>query len=138
MNKSPGRPARGAFIRPMQGWWRRDPYFIQYMMREATALIVAFYAIVLLVGVVRLAQGEAAWNGWLEALRTPWGLLLSSVTFVVMVYHAWSWFEIMPKTMPMLFVGGRRVAAATITRAGLAATVLASLVLYGLAWALRP
>ena len=31
--------------RPMQGWWRRNPYFIRYMAREATAPFVAVYAL---------------------------------------------------------------------------------------------
>jgi fumarate reductase subunit C len=122
----------------MQGWWRRDPFFIRYMVREATALGVALYAIVLAVGVVRLAQGEAAWNGWLDALRSPWSLLFSLLLLIAMVYHAWSWFDIMPKTMPMMFVGGRRVAADTITRIGWAAVVIASVALFALAWAWRP
>lgn len=138
MNKSTSCPARRPFIRPMQGWWRRDPFFIRYMVREATALVVALYAIVLLVGVVRLAQGEAAWNGWLNALQTPWAMLLHLVMFFAMVYHTYSWFDIMPKTMPMMFVGGRCVAAATITRIGWAAAVIASLALFALAWAWRP
>jgi fumarate reductase subunit C len=130
-----GRPGRRPFVRPMRGWWRRDPFFVRYMMREATALAVAVYAIVLLVGVVRLSQGEAAWNGYLGALRSPWMLLLSLTLLVAMIYHAWSWFDIMPKTMPMLFVGNRRVAAATISRIGWAAAVIASVVLFALAWA---
>ena len=138
MNKPTSRPARRPFIRPMQGWWRRDPFFIRYMVREATALAVALYAIVLLVGVVRLAQGEAAWNGWLDALQTPWALLLHGVMLFAMAYHAYSWFDIMPKTMPMMFVGGRRVAAATITRIGWAAAAIASLAIFALAWAWRP
>jgi fumarate reductase subunit C len=118
----------------MTAWWRRDPFFGRYMLREATALAVLAYAVVLAVGVVRLSQGEAAWNGWLEALRTPWSLLLHAVLLAAMAVHAKSWFDIMPKTMPMLFVGGRRVAAATITRAGWAATVVASLLLFLAAW----
>ena len=44
----------------------------------------------------------------------------------------------MPKTMPMLFIGGRRVAAATITRTGWAAVVVASVVMLALAlWGSR-
>ena len=104
------------YVRTMQGWWRRNPFFVRYMVREATAVAVAVYAIVLTVGVVRLAQGEAAWNGWLDALQTPWAILLHLVLLIAMVVHANSWFEIMPKTMPMIFVGGRRLAASTITR----------------------
>lgn len=131
-------PARGPYTRPMQGWWRRDRFFIGYMLREATAVAVALYAIVLCVGVVRLAQGAAAWNGWLEALRSPWSLLLHAVLLAAMVFHAYSWFDIMPKTMPMLFFGGRRVAESTISRIGWAAAVLASGALFALARWWRP
>lgn len=129
---------RRPYVRPMQGWWRRDPFFVSYMVREATAVAVALYAIVLTVGVVCLAQGEVAWNGWLAALRTPWAMLLHLVLLVAMAVHAYSWFDIMPKTMPMLFVGGRRVAALTITRLGWAAVAIASLALFALAWWWRP
>ena len=122
------------YVRPMQGWWRRDPFFVRYMVREATAVAVLVYAIVLTVGVVRLAQGEPAWNRWLEALQTPWSILLHVVLLVAMIVHAQSWFDIMPKTMPMMFVGGQRVAASTITRTGWTATVLASVGLFALAW----
>ena len=128
------RPARRPYVRPMQGWWRRDPFFMRYMLREATALAVLAYVVVLTVGVVRLAQGEAAWNGWLAALRTPASLLLHVVLLVAMVVHAKSWFEIMPKTMPMIFVGGTRLDARTITLAGWTATLLASTALLALAW----
>lgn len=131
------RPAR-PFVRPMQGWWRRDPFFMRYMAREATAVAVGVYAIVLAVGVLRLAQGEAAWNGWLAALRTPGSLLLHGVLLLAMVYHTFSWFAIMPKTMPMLFAGGRRVAEATITRTGWAAAAVASAALFALAWWWQP
>jgi fumarate reductase subunit C len=136
MNSKPA--ARRAYVRPMSGWWRRDPFFVRYMVREATALAVLAYAIVLTVGVVRLAQGEAAWNGWLQALRSPVSLLFHLVLLVAMIEHARSWFEIMPKTMPMLFVGGRRVAASRITRTGWALAVLATIVLLALAWWWRP
>jgi hypothetical protein len=37
-----------------------------------------------------------------------------------------------------MFVGGRRVAASTITLAGYAAAILASVALFAIAWILRP
>jgi len=83
---------------------------------------------------VRLAQGEAAWNGWLQALRSPASLVLHAVLLVSMFVHAKSWFEIMPKTMPMILPSGQHIAPATITRSGWAATVAASIVLFALAW----
>ncbi|HEX3139445.1 MAG TPA: fumarate reductase subunit C [Rhizobacter sp.] len=129
---------RKPYVRPMDGWWRRDPFFVRYMLREVTALAVAAYAIVLVVGVWRLAQGPAAFDGWVQALRSWPSIVFHLVLLAAMVIHAVSWFEIMPKTMPMMFVGGERVAAATITRAGLAAAVAAAVVLFALAWVLKP
>jgi len=129
---------RRPYMRSMDGWWKRDPFFVRYMIREATALIVAVYALVLLAGVLCLAQGEAAWNGWLAQMRTPVSIVLHVLMLVVMSYHTYSWFEIMPKTMPAIFVGGKRVSATTITMSGLAAAVGASAVMFAVAWMLRP
>ena len=118
---------RRPYVRSMDGWWKRDPYFIRYMAREVTALLVAAYAVVLLAGLVRLSQGEAAFNGWLQYLKTPWMLVFHLIALATFVYHTWSWFKIMPKTMPIMFVGGKRVQPGTITGAGLAAAVVACL-----------
>ena len=129
---------RRPYIRPMQGWWRRDPFFVRYMVREITAVGVLVYAIVLAVGVVRLSQGEAAWNGWLDALQTPGSMVLHAVLLFGFAVHAKSWFEIMPKTMPMMHAGGKRVEGSTITRIGWTATVVASIVVFALAWGWQP
>jgi fumarate reductase subunit C len=56
-------------MRPMDGWWRRTRFFIRFMIREATAVLVVAYATVLLFGVIRLAQGESAYDAWLASLR---------------------------------------------------------------------
>ena len=125
---------RKPYVRTMQGWWKRDPFFVAYMIRETTALGVAVYAVILAWGLVRLAQGEAAWNGWLAAMRSPISIVLHVALLVGFVVHAKSWFEIMPKTMPMLHLGGKRVEGATITRAGWLVTVVATLLMLALAW----
>lgn len=130
--------ARRPYMRSMDGWWRRDPFFVRYMIREATALIVAAYALVLLAGLMCLAQGEGAWNGWLARMRSPVSIVLHVLMLSVMIYHTYSWFEIMPKTMPAVFVGGKRVTARTITMSGLAAAVAAAAATFAVAWMLRP
>jgi fumarate reductase subunit C len=128
---------RRGYVRPMQGWWRRDPFFVRYMVREVTAVAVLVYAIVLMMGVLRLSQGEAAFNGWLAALRSPGSVLLHVVLLISMVVHAKSWFEIMPKTMPLMFVGGKRVEGSTITRTGYIATIVATVIVLALVWGVR-
>jgi len=128
---------RRGYVRPMQGWWRRDPFFVKYMIREVTAVAVLVYAIILMVGVVRLSQGEAAFNGWLAALKTPGSILLHLVLLVSMIVHAKSWFDIMPKTMPLLFMGGHRVEGSTITRTGYIVTIVATVLVLALVWGVR-
>ena len=122
----PAAGTRRPYRRPMAGWWRRNPFFVRYMIREATALVVAAYAVELLVGVLRLAQGPEAFAGWLEALRSPLSIAWHLLLLAGMLYHTWSWFEIMPKTMPPVLIGGRRVSPGLITGAGLAAAAIAT------------
>ncbi|MEQ1613407.1 MAG: fumarate reductase subunit C [Hyphomicrobiaceae bacterium] len=125
-------PRNRPYVRPMHRWWLRDPFFVRYMVRELTAFAVLIYAVVLMVGMLRLSQGQAAWDGWLAAMRTPPSLVLHAVLLVAMIVHACSWFEIMPKTMPTPVVGGGRVAQATITRVGWAASAGATVMLLAL------
>ena len=35
---------RKPYVRPMAGWWKRDPFFVAYMIRETTALGAAYLA----------------------------------------------------------------------------------------------
>jgi fumarate reductase subunit C len=112
------KSVRRPYVRPMQGWWKRNPFFVRYMVREATSVAVWIYALVLSVGALRLGQGEAAWNGWLEALKSPLSLSLHLLLLVSMLVHTYSWFEIMPKTMAPMVINGERVAAERIQRTG--------------------
>ncbi|MFM9968062.1 MAG: fumarate reductase subunit C [Burkholderiales bacterium] len=124
--------ARRLYIRPMAAdWWRKNPFLLRYMLREMTSVLVAAYALVLLIGLVALARGEATYLQWLETLRSPWSLVFHGVLLAVFIYHSYSWFEIMPKTLPAIWIGGRRLPDALITVAGLAATVVCSAVLLG-------
>lgn len=122
--------ARRPYRRPMTGWWRKNPYFVEYMIHEGTALAVAAYALVLLAGLIALARGEAAWTAWLSLLQSAPMLILHGVLLLGFVYHTWTWFHIMPRTLPPILIGGSRLAGSTITRAGLAAALLASALVY--------
>jgi len=125
---------RRPYVRSMDGWWRKNPFFVEYMIHEGTALFVAAYAAILLTGLVRLAQGEAAWNHWLTALKNPWYIGFHVLALIAMGYHTYTWFKIMPRTMPPVIVGGKRLSAGAITGGGLAVAVAASLALLAIVW----
>ena len=118
------------YVRPMQGWWRRNPYFVRYMIREGSSVFLAIYAVILLVGLFRLTQGEPAWNAWLAALTNPVSIVFHWVALLTVGYHAYTWWQVAPKTAPDLHIGGRPLPELVITGGGLLATIGASIVIY--------
>jgi fumarate reductase subunit C len=117
---------RRTYLRPMDGWWRRDPFFIHYMAREATAIFVVIYALILLAGVASLSEGKASFDSWVAFLRSDAGVALHALLLVAFVYHTYTWFSIMPKTMPPIVVAGKKLSPGTITGLGLAAAAVLS------------
>ncbi len=127
--------ARKPYMRPMAGWWRKNPFYIEYMVHEGTAVFVAAYALILLAGLVFLCESEAAWNRWLGFLTSPLCIAVHVVILLAFLYHTWTWFSIMPRTIPPILINGERVRATTITFTGLAAAVIASITLLAIvAW----
>lgn len=126
---------RRTYVRPVAGWWRSNPFFLRYMAREVTAIFVAAYALILLAGVVRLSQGPVAFEEWQDGLESPLSIAFHFLLLAVFAFHTWSWFTIMPKTLPPIVLGGRRLSAAAITALGLLASLTASIALYaGARW----
>ena len=118
----------------MDGWWKKNPFFVEYVIHESTALFVLAYAVTLLVGLIRLGQGETAWNGWLAALQSPVALVFHLALLVAIAYHTYTWFKIMPITLPPIKVGGEKLSPCAIITGGLTAAVVAGLGLIVLVW----
>jgi fumarate reductase subunit C len=119
------KPAVKTYTRPVNGsWWQKNPFYVIYMAREATALFVFIYALVLLSGVVSLALGQGAYEAWRGALATTPSLVFHLILLVLMGYHTYTWFKVMPKTTPQI-----PVAPQTIVRTGVAITAVLSLVI---------
>ena len=124
------KPAAGTYRRPMTRWWARNPWFLRYMIREGSAVLLSAYALVLLAGLACLAQGPAAYDAWRALLATPVSILLHWVALLLVGYHAITWFKVMPKTAP-----GLRIDPNWITVGGLTASLCLSALLLGwLAW----
>jgi len=118
------------YVRPMRGWWRRNPYFVRYMIREGSSVFLAIYALILLVGLWRLSQGQAAWDAWRAALTSPISLLFHWLALLTVGYHAYTWWKVAPKTAPDLRLAGRPLPEMVITGGGWLATLGASALIY--------
>jgi fumarate reductase subunit C len=122
------------YKRPMAGWWKRNPFYLWYMLREASCLFITAYALVLLWGLYRLLQGRAFFEQWLNGLSSPIALAFHAAALVLVAYHAWTWFKIMPKTLPFVRVAGRRVPDAAIVAGGVAGVFACTALVLVLAW----
>lgn len=118
------RPVARTYMRPMTGWWTKNPYFVRYMVREGSAVVLSVYALVLLAGLACLAQGEAAYEAWRGALGSVPALAFHLFALGMVGYHSLTWFQVMPKTAPQLAVDPRLITGAGIAAAGGLSTLL--------------
>lgn len=116
------------YVRSNAGWWTKNPTYKLYMAREVSSFFLFAYSLVLLFGLFRLSQGEAAYELWRESLANPISLLFHLAAFAFAAIHTVTWFMVMPKTMPKTRFSDQQILAG-----GLAATGTASLVLLVLA-----
>lgn len=87
--------SRNPLIREVSptAWYFRHPRYLRYMSREITSLFIGAYCILLVVGLVRLGQGQAAYEGFLQALQSPLSVLFHLLALIAAVYHAVTWFN---------------------------------------------
>jgi fumarate reductase subunit C len=65
-------------------------------------------------------------------------LAFHAVVLGVFLYHTWSWFSIMPKTMPLILASGRRLSPALVTGTGVAVSAVLCVALFLLVLAMKP
>lgn len=89
-------------------WWLKNRYFTLYMVREATVLPLVFFIGCLLAGLYCLLQGQESWLAWLQFMQHPLTIAVNLLAFAASLFHAWTFFQLFPRVMP-LKVGGRAV-----------------------------
>ncbi len=95
--------SRNPFVREVLRvtWFFDHPRYVRYMVRELTCLFIGAYALLLVVGLARLAQGQAAYDAFLAALQTPASIVFHGFALAFAVYHSVTWFNLTPKALPV-------------------------------------
>jgi fumarate reductase subunit C len=106
-------------------WWLKNIFYSKYMIREGSSILITLYSLILAWGILRLSQGEAAFNAWLSALQHPVSILLHLLIFLIAMYHTITWFSLAPKAVDLyikgkpidskLIVSGHYIAFAVVT-----------------------
>lgn len=89
-------------------WWLGKASYMRFIVRELTSLAVAATAIELLVLMVVLDRGEAAFSRYLAWLARPGVLALHGVVLAGLLFHTVTWLNLAPKAL-VIDIGGRRL-----------------------------
>ena len=116
------------YHRPISFWWWLDrPAYFKFIVRELTCLFVGAFAILTLLQVRAVNDGPEAYAAFAAMLASPAGIGFSVVAFLFVLYHAVTWFPLVPTTI-VLRVGERRVPNSVIAGAHFAGWLVASAV----------
>ena len=115
-------------------WYFRQQRYRSYMLRELTCLLVAFYCVLMLVGLAALAPDQAdRWNAFLAGQQQPGWIAFHALSLVFFtLYQTMAWFRLAPKAMT-LHIGPNRVPAGAVIAAHYLGWVLCSLFVLWLA-----
>ncbi len=112
---TPAPPQRVPAYRPRlpANWWLKNPRYFKFMVRELTAVFAALWLVVFLTHIPLMAGGPEAHSQWLATVRSPGWILFSLVSLAFVLYHAWTWFNVMGATL-YVRLGKTAVPASTI------------------------
>lgn len=82
-------------------WIFRHPRYVRYMVRELSCLFIGGWTLLMIWGLKELAEGPAAWAGFLELLKSPASIVFHLLTLAFAAYHSVTWFNLTPKALPL-------------------------------------
>ena len=111
-------------------WWLERWPYLKFILREASSVFVAWTVVITLLQIRALRGTEADYAEFQQWLRSPLLLVLNGVSFLFVVFHAVTWFNLAPKAMAVR-VRGKRLPGVAIAAPNYAAWVALSA---GVAW----
>lgn len=131
MNEGPLHTAyHPRWLRPHTStyWWLKRRSYLAFILRELSSVFVGWFIVYLLLLVRAISVGEVAYREFLAWSANPFVLILNLVTFLFVVFHAITWFNLAPKAM-VVRMGRRDVPALVIAGSNYAAWVVLSALL---------
>ncbi|MGW5237762.1 hypothetical protein ACWEOW_02410 [Monashia sp. NPDC004114] len=118
-----------AAYRPHVGklWWIGRWSYTFFVLREISAVFVAWSVVFMLLLLRAVGQGEAQYRAFLDWAGTPWVVVLNVITVAFLLLHAVTWFNLTPAAM-VVWLRGRRVPPAAIAGGAFAGWVVVSAV----------
>lgn len=97
---------RKPYVRTIERtWWSKHPFYRFYMVREATVLPLILFTLFLLCGLASLVKGPHAWIEWQHFMQNPLVIAINIVALAGSLFHAATFFSMMPQVMPIRVKG---------------------------------
>ncbi|MBD1573240.1 fumarate reductase subunit FrdC [Vibrio sp. S17_S38] len=97
---------RKPYVRTIERtWWSKHPFYRFYMVREATVLPLILFTLFMLCGLASLVKGPQAWIEWQHFMQNPVVIAINIVALAGSLFHAATFFSMMPQVMPIRVKG---------------------------------
>ncbi len=109
-------------------WWKKKSNYTRYIFRELTSIGTAILSLVMLISLIKFAQGEQAYNGWISFMQSFWIAIIMFIVLISSIFQTLTWFAIAPKAI-RLISNNQVVSDKTITLSHYAMSVVASIII---------
>jgi fumarate reductase subunit C len=89
-------------------WWLWQFTYLKFILRELSSVPVAYFVVLTLLQLRVLTQGPEAYAVFQEWLQTPFAIALNGISFVFVLFHTITWFNLTPRALAVR-VHGKRV-----------------------------
>ncbi len=113
-------------------WWLQRWEYLRFVLREISSVFVAIFVVEMLLQIYALSLGSEAYADFQSLLTNPIVIAINVVSFLFVVFHSITWFNLSARAMAIR-VGGKRVPGFLISGPNFAAWLVISAVI---AWLL--
>ena len=89
-------------------WWLSQWSYSKFILRELSSVFVAYFIVITLMQVWALGDGPESYAALQNWLSHPLVILLNVVSFVFLLLHTVTWFNLTPRAI-VLRLGGKRI-----------------------------
>lgn len=92
-----------AYVRPVNKatWYLGNRDYTIHVINELISIFVAIYSLILLWCIGAVAGGPESYQSFLDSISSPGMVALIWITTIAIFYHAYAWFSVTPKAMPV-------------------------------------
>ncbi len=106
-------------------WWLHRSTYVAFILREVSAIFVAWFIVYLLMLLHAVSQGAESYQQFLNWSGGVGILILNIVTLIFVLIHTVTWFNLAPQAMAVR-LRGKRVPDVLISGSNYAAWALVS------------